>query len=211
MANSQNVEKEKERGNNYSEFRQKAQLDLDAFGYWKYIAGPDYNPPIIPDLVQSMPVQGLDAAGNLANFTMPGNEAVVDAAKKAAETWLSGDKKAHALIVKAIPSAKLYLVRDCRSANDAWNALKNEYEPSNALTAVTIKQQIIAYQCGVDDDPVQWRQVMIQLYGKLRDTDPYIMPDTEFAKHLVTLMTMSDKWRYCRDDLLEMVRKGDEI
>ncbi|KAJ7879952.1 hypothetical protein B0H14DRAFT_2708006, partial [Mycena olivaceomarginata] len=110
---------------------------------------------------------------------MPGNEAVVDAAKKKAEAWLLADKKAHALIVKAVPSARLYLVRDCKSAHDAWIALKSEYEPSNALTAITIKQQIIAYQCDTNEDP---------LYGKLRDADPFMMPDSEFAKHLVTLM-----------------------
>jgi hypothetical protein len=99
MADTPNTEKEKEwrglkltpivededRSNNYSEFRQKATLDLDAAGYWNYVAGPDYDPPIIPDLMPSMQVQGLDAAGNLANFMMPGNEAVVDAAKKKAE------------------------------------------------------------------------------------------------------------------------------
>ncbi|KAJ7310683.1 hypothetical protein DFH08DRAFT_718756, partial [Mycena albidolilacea] len=225
MANPQNDEKEKEwRGlkltpivededgsNNYSEFRQKATLDLDAAGYWKYVAGPDYNPPIIPDLMPSMQVQGLDAAGNLANFTMPGNEAAVNVAKKNTEAWLLADKKTHALIVKAVPSARLYLVRDCKSAHDAWTALKSEYEPSNALTAITIKQQIIAHQCDANKDPVNWRQVMIQLYGKLRDADPFMMPDIEFAKHLVTLMSPSDKWRYCRDSLREKVRQGDAM
>ncbi|KAJ7236411.1 hypothetical protein B0H12DRAFT_1075820, partial [Mycena haematopus] len=119
-----------------------------------------------------MQVQGTDATGTLVTVTIPGNEAAVDAAKKNAEAWLLADKKAHALIVKAVPNAKLYVVRDCKSAHDAWNALKNEYEPSNALTAVTIKQQIISYQCGASEDPVNWRQVMIQLYGKLRDADP---------------------------------------
>ncbi|KAJ7238755.1 hypothetical protein B0H12DRAFT_1204254 [Mycena haematopus] len=204
MANPPNTaDKEKD------EFKQKATLDLDALGYWKYIAGEDYNPPIIPDLMQSMQVQGMDATGTLVNVTIPGNEAAVNAAKKNAEAWLLADKKAHALIVKAVPNAKLYVVRDCKSAHEAWNALKNEYEPSNALTAVTIKQQIIAYQCGAGEDPVNWRQVMIQLYGKLRDADPYMMPDTEFAKHLVTLMSSSDAWRYCRDSLRERVRQGD--
>ncbi|KAJ7449452.1 hypothetical protein B0H11DRAFT_2247191 [Mycena galericulata] len=215
MANPQNVEKEKEwRGlkltpilededgsNNYSEFKQKAILDLDAAGYyWKYVAGEDYNPPVIPELLQSIQVQGIDAAGNQIAVTIPGNEAAVDAAKKNAEVWLLGDKKAHALIVKAVPSSKLYII-----------ALKNEYEPSNALTAITIKQQIISYQCSANEDPVNWRQVMIQLYGKLRDADAFMMPDTEFAKHLVTLMSLSDAWRYCRDSLRERVRQGDAM
>ncbi|KAJ7606387.1 hypothetical protein DFH06DRAFT_1251254 [Mycena polygramma] len=205
------IKEEEDGTNNYSEFRQKSFLDLDAIGLWPYVSGPDYNPPIIPDLMQTMQVQGLDSTGAPATFTMPGNEAAVDAAKKDAAAWLAADKKALSLIVKAIPSAKLYLVRDCTSAHAAWNALKNEYEPANALTAITIKQQIIGYQCDEHDNPVNWRQVMIQLYGKLRDADPYMMPDTEFAKHLITLMTPSDAWRYCRDSLREKVRQGEAM
>jgi hypothetical protein len=95
--------------------------------------------------------------------------------------------------------------------HDAWIALKSEYEPSNALTAITIKQQIIAYQCDTSEDPVNWRQVMIQLYGKLWDADPFMMPDNKFAKHLMMLMSQSDKWRYCRDSLREKVRQGDTM
>ncbi|KAJ6609402.1 hypothetical protein B0H10DRAFT_2166367 [Mycena sp. CBHHK59/15] len=150
-------------------------LDLDATGYWKYVAGPDY--------ILCMQVQGLDAAGNLANFTVPGNEAVVDAVKKNTEAWLLADNKAHALIVKAVPSARLIL----------YIALKREYElPMHSRHH--IKQQIIAYQCDANEDPVNWRQVMIQLYGKLWD----------FAKHLVTLMSQSDKWRRLKEEEVEM-------
>ncbi|KAJ7343172.1 hypothetical protein DFH08DRAFT_962305 [Mycena albidolilacea] len=170
---------EEDGSNNYNEFRQKSVLNFDAVGLWPYVTGPDYNPPVIPALMQSMQVQGLDAARNPATITIPGNEAVVDAAEKSATAWLLADKKAHALIVKAIPSAKLYL---------------NEYEPPNALTAVTIKQQIIVYQCSEDKNPVNWHQVMIQLYGKLQDADPFMMPDAEFAKHLITLMSPSETW-----------------
>ncbi|KAJ7688873.1 hypothetical protein B0H17DRAFT_937936, partial [Mycena rosella] len=225
MANLPNVDKEKEwRGlkltpilededgsNNYSEFKQKATLGLDAVGYWKYIAGDGYNPPVIPVRMSSMQVQGHDTAGNLVTVTIPGNETVVNAAKKNAEAWLLANKKAHALIMKAVLNTKLYVVRECKSAHKAWKALKNGYEPSNTLTAVTIKQQIISYQCGANEDPVNWRQVMIQLYGKLRDADPYMMPDNEFSKHLVTLMSSSDTWRYCRDSLREKVCQGDAI
>ena len=102
-------------------------------------------------------VQGFDATGTTVTVTVPGNETAVAAAKKQAEAWLAGDKKAHAIIVKAVPVGKLYIVRDCKLTHAAWVALKNEYEPANALTAVTIKQQIIGYQCGTHDDPVHWR------------------------------------------------------
>ncbi|KAJ7029890.1 hypothetical protein C8F04DRAFT_962312, partial [Mycena alexandri] len=205
------IREEDDGSNNYSEFQQKSVLELDAAGYMKYVDGPDYNPPAIPELKPSQQVQGFDATGASVTITVPGNEAVVAAARQQAESWLAGDKKAHAIIVKAIPSEKLYVVRDCKSAHDAWMALKNEYEPANALTAVTIKQQIISLQCGTHDDPVQWRRVMVQLYQKLRDADPNMMPDAEFAKHLVTLMTQADSWRYCRDTLRERLRQADRM
>ncbi|KAJ7815818.1 hypothetical protein B0H14DRAFT_3745143, partial [Mycena olivaceomarginata] len=203
------IKEEEDGSNNYSEFKQKSVLDLDAAGYLQFVDGPDYKPPSIPELRPSQQVQGLDSTGATVTVTVPGNEGLVAAAKKQAEAWLAGDKKAHAVIVKAVPVEKLYVVRDCKSAHEAWVALKNEYEPANALTAVTIKQQIIGHQCAVHDDPVRWRQVMVQLYQKLRDADITMMPDTEFAKHLVTLMTPADEWRYCRDSLRDKVRQGE--
>ncbi|KAJ7705090.1 hypothetical protein B0H14DRAFT_2937463 [Mycena olivaceomarginata] len=188
MANPQNVEKEKEwkglkltpivededGSNNYSEFRQKSTLDLDAVGLLKYVAGPDYDPPVIPDLIPTMQAQVSTQPGISPTSRCQGTKRQLTRPKKNAEAWLLADKKAHALIVKAVPSARLYI-------------------------------------CDVNEDPVNWRQVMIQLYGKLRDADPFMMPDTEFAKHLVTLMTLSDKWRYCRDSLREKVRQGDAM
>jgi hypothetical protein len=137
------IKEEEDGSNNYSEFKQKSVLDLDAAGYWQYVDGPYYNPPVIPELRSSQQVQGLDSTGAVVTITVPGNEGAIATARKQAEAWLSADKKAHAVIVKAVPVEKLYVVRDCKSAHDAWVALKNEYEPGNALTAVTIKQQII--------------------------------------------------------------------
>ncbi|KAJ7730414.1 hypothetical protein B0H16DRAFT_1733758 [Mycena metata] len=110
------IKEEEDGSNNYSEFRQKSILDLDAADYWKYVDGPDYNPPAIPELKPSQQVQGFDASGNSVTITVPGNETLVAAAKKQAEAWLAGDKKAHATIVKAVPIGRLYVVRDCKSA-----------------------------------------------------------------------------------------------
>ncbi|KAJ7216343.1 hypothetical protein GGX14DRAFT_604417 [Mycena pura] len=115
-----------------------------------YIDGLDYNPPSIPVLQPSQQVEGLDGTGATVAVTIPENEAAL------------ADKRAHAIIVKAVPVEKLYVC-----------------------------------------------QVMVQLYQKLRDADPVMMPDTEFAKHLVTLMTPSDDWRYCRDSLRDQVRQGE--
>jgi len=205
------IKEEEDGTNNFNEFKQKSKLELDAAGYWKYVDGPEYNPPVIPKLKLSQQIQGLDGTGATVTVTIPGNEATVVDAKKEAGAWLAADKKAHAIIVKAIPVEKLYVVRDCKSAHDTWVALKNEYEPANALTAMTIKQQIIGYQCGSQDDPVHWRQVMVQLYQKLHDANPFMMPDTEFVKHLVTLMSQSDEWCYCCDSLHDKVHQGETM
>ncbi|KAJ3743294.1 hypothetical protein EV360DRAFT_24043, partial [Lentinula raphanica] len=127
-------------------------------------------------------------------------------ARDKAKVWLEGDKKALAIIVKAVPVERLYLLEDCSSAHAVWKALKNEYEPTNTLSALTIMQQIIGNQCKPEDDPVAWLDVMIRLYSRLRDADPKMMSDWDFAKHLITLMTRDDNWRYCRDELRNKLR-----
>ncbi|KAJ3830787.1 hypothetical protein F5878DRAFT_668372 [Lentinula raphanica] len=187
--------KEAEDGsNNYNEFKRKSVFELDAAGYWKFIDGPDYNPPQIPTLQPTQEMRGLDLAGNPTTIRIPGNEAEVQAARDKAKIWLDGDKKALAIIAKAVPVEKLHVLEDCTSAHTAWKALKSEYEPTNTLSALTIMQQIIGNQCKPDDDPVAWLDVMIRLYSRLRDADPKMMPDWDFAKHLITLMTQNDSW-----------------
>ncbi|KAJ3765041.1 hypothetical protein FB446DRAFT_834199 [Lentinula raphanica] len=136
--------KEAEDGsNNYNEFKRKSIFELDAAGYWKYIDGDDYNPPQIPVLQPTQEMCSLDLEGNLSTFRIPGNEAEVQAACDKAKVWLEGDKKALAIIVKAVPVERLYLLEYCFSAHAAWKALKNEYEPTNTLSMLTIMQQSI--------------------------------------------------------------------
>ena len=74
---------------------------------------------MIPELKLSQQIQGLDGTGNMVTITIPGNEVVVIPAKTEAESWLAAVKKAHAIIVKAIPVEKLYVVHDCKSAHNA--------------------------------------------------------------------------------------------
>jgi len=54
------IKEEEDGTNNFNEFKQKSQLELDAAGYWQYVDGLDYNPLVIPELRQSQQVQGLD-------------------------------------------------------------------------------------------------------------------------------------------------------
>src|ERR1700761_252279 len=87
------IKEEDDGTNNYNEFKQKSVLELDAAGYWQFVDGPDYNPPSIPVLKPSQQVQGLDHRGVTTTITIPGNEGVVAAAKRRAESWLLDDKK----------------------------------------------------------------------------------------------------------------------
>jgi len=52
---------------------------------------------------------------------------------------------------------------------------------------------------------------MVQLYQKLHNGNPFMMPDTEFAKHLITLMLQSDEWHYCHDSLCDKVCQGETM
>ncbi|KAJ7177700.1 hypothetical protein C8R46DRAFT_1029305 [Mycena filopes] len=137
------IREDEDGSNNYTEFKQKSILELDAANYWRFVDGPDYHPPAIPELKLSQQVNGLDNIGAPVTITVPRNEAVVAAARQQAEAWFSGDKKAHAIIVKAVPHAKTNMRR-----------------PIPSLLSPLFKQQILANQCGTHEDPVRWRQVM---------------------------------------------------
>ncbi|KAK6996360.1 hypothetical protein R3P38DRAFT_2566011 [Favolaschia claudopus] len=195
--------------NNYAEFQTKSRLKLDAAGYWKYVDGDQYSPPVIPELVESRTHTGLNTNGDEVTITTRGNEVAVNVAKKSAEAWLAQDKKALAIIVDAVPMSKLYLVEDCKSARQAWMALREAYEPTNALTAVTLKGQISSFMCGAGN-PVVWRATITERYQRLRRADPNMMSDHEFAKCLVSNMCPGDKWQYCRDLLLDKMSTSEQ-
>ncbi|KAE9390688.1 hypothetical protein BT96DRAFT_1002063 [Gymnopus androsaceus JB14] len=146
-------------------------------------------------------IEGLNPSGVMTTFTIPGNENKVEATKQKAKAWLDDDKKTKAIIARAVPLSKLYLIRNAPSAHDSWLALKREYKPANTLTAIHINQQIIGNACPAGGDPVSWLQSIVQLYNRLQDADPNMMPDEKFAKHLITLMSPDADWRYCHDNL----------
>jgi hypothetical protein len=153
--------------NNYSEFRQKSKFELIAADFWCHIEGPEYDPPNIPVLLQTQILQAIDDYGNPIRATIPGNEDNVAQAKIDAHSWFATDKKILAIIAKAVPHGRGHIVRDCESARDAWIALEEEFKPSNNATGIAINHKIIRNRCGVDNDPVNWRETMVELYNKL--------------------------------------------
>jgi hypothetical protein len=52
---------------------------------------------------------------------------------------------------------------------------------------------------------------MVELYSRLRTVDPNMLPDSEFVKHLVILMTNAAEWRFCRYQLRESLRVAEQL
>jgi hypothetical protein len=180
---------EKEDGmNNYPKFRLKATHDIAAAGYFQYVSGPQYNPPNIPALCCTHHIEGEDDNGQPTTIIVRGNEEVA-VARERSKSWLDGDQKALAIITRAVPVDKLWVVEECQSAHAAWTALKDHYEPTNILSGLHLKQEIISFHCTTSTDPVAWCKAMVQLYTRLRAINLVMMPDREFASHLVALIT----------------------
>ena len=111
------------RVNNYAEFEYKAMLKMKAYDQWKYIEGPESEPPPIPELRKARKIKGRDDNGREVTVTVPGNEIEVEEAKKQAGPWKLGNAKALSLIVEAIPQSKIHLIKRCVFAKQAWEML----------------------------------------------------------------------------------------
>jgi hypothetical protein len=56
-------------------------------------------------------------------FILEGNDAIVQQALKEAQPWDDANKKTMSLIVEALPTNKLHLIRSCSTAKDLWKQL----------------------------------------------------------------------------------------
>ncbi|CAK5271564.1 unnamed protein product [Mycena citricolor] len=200
------IKEDGEGGNSYSEFKMKAKAHLDVLGQWKYIDGPDYKPPSIPPLVTTQQMTGVDANGNPATITIAGNEEAHAAALRSAESWIKGDKRTLAMLINSVPANRARLVGKSKSARELWFALREHYEPANDVLAIKIKQQICSSKC--DNDPVEWREMMEELYSKLQELNPALMSDDEYARNLVTLMCNTGEWKHTHSELRDAMSVG---
>lgn len=167
----------------------------------------DSTPPAIPKLKAAHQIQGKDKDSNNAVITVPGNKKDVENALKAAEPWLNNNTKALSLIVKSLPPSKLHLVKWIKYAKEAWEALQAKYRLANLMWATQLKQAILQYTPGVGWDTVKWREDMQKMFDELTDTDPNMMSEQEFARHLITMMPWDREWQYASAQLVhEMVR-----
>jgi hypothetical protein len=192
--------------NNFDEFEHKAKLDLRSANYWQYVEGPTSTPPIIPRFRRAVKATGLDDDGNQRTINQASNEDAVKQAIADAMPWSEGDAKALAAIVKAVPASKLHLVKKFSHAKEVWDALKAEYRSVNSMKAARLKQQIVGYRFIDGYDMTKWRGDMQRMYQDLCTIDDNIMPDNEFARHLVIMMPNTGPWRYLASQLADEMR-----
>jgi hypothetical protein len=196
--------------NNYTEFEIKSRTKLTAYhGYWKHIEGPESNPPVIPQLKPKRTFVVKDQNGVDQNFVQVGNEDEVAKAKQEAQPWFETDMKVFSLIMDAVPSKRLYLVKHCKTAKEAWLALRNEYRPSNTLRVTTLKSHILGYRYDYAMDVMKWREDLLNMYNTLIDLDPETLSDTDFARHVITIMPTEGDWRHVAAELSSYMNKSD--
>ena len=182
--------------NSYNEFSHKGKLELQAMGYWKFIEGTQSAPPVIPQLKRTQKIRGPDETGIDRTIVITGNEMEVQKAMDDAVPWQEGDLKALNAIIQAMPGTKLHLVQSAKTAKEAWESLKAEYRSVNTMRAARLKSYILGYKFVDGYKMANWRDDMQRMYQELRDVDDTALPDDEFTHHLVTMMPISDRWRY---------------
>lgn len=132
-------------GNNYSKWEVKFQVRLQSFKLWKYIDGPDSQPPAIPVLCRRRQVEGEDLEENDTDIFLPENEDEVRNAERTAISWVEADTIAKSLLIDTVPQCKLHLVKHAVTAKQAWNVLLQEYQSINAMHADRFKRNINTY------------------------------------------------------------------
>jgi hypothetical protein len=181
--------------NNFGEWQTKSYHKLCDWNLWKYIEGPNSDPPIIPPLCQTVTHHGVDDNSNLSTIHVLGNLAVHKKAIQDAEPWMTRNNTALARIVSAIPSHQLHLIKRVQYAKQAWESLHSVYQPCNSLRATTIKAQIMAYCCQSDMNVAKMAQDMQTQYNFLCDLDTDHISNRDFALAILDLMPQDEGWR----------------
>jgi hypothetical protein len=196
--------------NNYPHWANQARIKLKQLDLWKYIEGPESNPPLIPEIRDETEFEVICADGIKRMAKLPGNRDEVEKAKKTAEPWKKADLDILTLLIEAIPAKKGSLVNDKQHAKKAWLALRSEYLPRNSLRAQVLCQQIQKFECSPDMVVSKWVTRIRELYDELVDQDPDKMPDSSFAEIIANNIPTTNTWEIFSDKLNTDMREAKE-
>lgn len=195
--------------NNYDSFEFKARLKLAAAGYWDHLEGTDSEPPLLPTLKPTRTIKQHDTSGVEREFRIEGNEAEVEAARLRVEPWNKKDLKVLSMIVEAVPSKSLYLVKHSKTAKEAWDALAQEFRRANALWKTSLKADILRFHFDYGMDIMKWRAKLQDMYAQLVGLDHEALSDDEFARHLVTVIPTEGEYRFLASELHSYMTSAD--
>jgi hypothetical protein len=179
------------RKNNYYEYAMKNIANLEMLDLWTYIIS---DPPRIPKLVAPLQENITLDDGTTGVRTVKGNADEVEKKKKESEPWLKGNRAARALIINSLPGHRMYLVAETKTAKEAWNAVREEYQSANAERASTLRNLVASTRCTPDRDVNAWLADMTKIYMEVSILDPQTMPNTDFSRMLVDNMPDHKEW-----------------
>jgi hypothetical protein len=185
--------------NNYGEWKIKSRFKLRSWDLWKYIEGPESEPPVIPALAETVARRGssTDDSGHTKTLHVQGSSAEEHKQKteeSGGEPWMAANNLALAKIVCAVPGAQMHLVEDAKYAKQAWESLRSYYQPGGVFRAQAIRSNIVTYRCTPDMDVARWLNDMQGLYSSLRDVDTMGFSDQAFALAILDNMPRDDGW-----------------
>ena len=153
-------------------------------------------PPLLtsPNFVRASLTSASNLTANLTLFPIPGNAAARQKILDDAKPWLSQDKIARARIFRALSGGQLHLVRHTTYAKEAWDALRDCYQPPNSALGQSKKTALQAYLCTPDMDLAAWLTDMQRLYNVLLGVQPDAMTDEAFALTVLNQLPETSEW-----------------
>ena len=140
--------------NGFYAYRHKAMTWFKAHNLDHVVLG--INAPKIPSLIKAAVQTIILEDGTEMTGNIRGNEAEVKKAESDNKGWINKDRIALARITNSLADDLLYIVESCASSQGAWNALYDEFAPSDEATVVTHQSDFFSNHCTLDMDVSQW-------------------------------------------------------
>jgi hypothetical protein len=181
--------------NNFGEWQMKASIMFQTWDLWKYIEGPDSEPPAIPPYRETKTVTGPDKDDNITTIYFKGNEVEHRQKVEESKPWTTGNALALSKILKATPIRQLRYIKGIQYAKQAWEILREIYLSHNAIRTSSIHNDIVSNRCTPDMDVAMWLNEMQQLYDVLSAMDETNLTDRNFTLTIINNMPKTESWR----------------
>ena len=195
--------------NNFGEWKIQTEIDLLSWDLLKYVTGPLSKPPDIPSLRKPTTLRGVDDGGQEKLFQIAGNAEQRQKLLEDAQPWMIKNNIALSKISKSISGPQKYIIRGLHYASQAWDALIEHYQTSNAAKATALTSDIHACRCSSSTDVGEWLKQIQSLYNDLTDLDPNGLPDRDFAIITINNLPQTAEWRSFATGLRQRVNAYD--